>query len=836
MSAAVIGALRVNLGLDSAQFTNGLNAAQRQMKAFGAKMQSVGNTMAGIGAGMTLAITGPLIAAGFAASKAAKEAAEAMGQVEAALTSMGDASGKTKAELAGLADGLMRSSLYDDDDILRKVTANLLTFGNVAGEQFDRAQQAAVDLATRMNMDLQPATLLIGKALNDPIKGLTAMGRAGIQFTAQQKEQIKAMAAAGNAAGAQRIILGELERQFGGAAAAAQNTDPYDKLRDSLNTLSESAGGIINRFLVPMMDKLAGLFDRFNALSPEMQKFVVIGAAIAAALGPALVVIGSLVSAIGAIAGAFAAGGILAALAPILPVILAIGAAVAVLVGAFLLFRKDVEPVLKALWEQAVTTLGPPLQELFAVVGELAAQVGAAFKEFIGSEAGQALIAFAAMMSRTMGGVVIQVLKALIQTVTLALRAISGTFAVLTALLRGDWSEAWRLWKAGVGEMLGAVIGSIARFASAAVSFISGMVNGVSRWLTGKLFDVLKGVIDKVKSVSDAFFRLYDAVVGHSYVPDMVNGIAAWMAKLDAGMVVPARNATDKTREAFETLRDDVAGIFDRLLTDSERAARQLAQDMSVLNRALAAGPSRGGITRGQYDQAVGGIAAEGLETGPRRGPLGAMADGREISQALREGGIAISDAAREIQEKARAAADDFGQRFGDAVEAAINGDIRGAFESIFGDLRSILTEVGRALYQAFNNRGAGESIWSTLGRAAASAFGGGVPGKGGSGVLGGSKLPRFATGGAFKVGGTGGIDSQVRSIRATPNETISVTKPGQFPGGGGMVVRVEPSPYFDVQVERVSAPVAVQAAATAYGATRSDMASAQRRRRQSFF
>lgn len=830
MSAAVIGALRVNLGLDSAQYTNGLNAAQRQIKAFGAKMQSVGNTMAGIGAGMTLAITGPLIAAGFAASKAAKEAAEAMGQVEAALTSMGDASGKTKAELAGLADGLMRSSLYDDDDILRKVTANLLTFGNVAGEQFDRAQQAAVDLATRMNMDLQPATLLIGKALNDPIKGLTAMGRAGIQFTAQQKEQIKAMAAAGNAAGAQRIILGELERQFGGAAAAAQNTDPYDKLRDSLNTLSESAGGIINRFLVPMMDKLAGLFDRFNALSPEMQKFVVIGAAIAAALGPALVVIGSLVSAVGAIAGAFAAGGILAALAPILPVILAIGAAVAVLVGAFLLFRKDVEPVLKALWEQAVTTLGPPLQELFAVVGELAAQIGAAFKEFIGSEAGQALIAFAAMMSRTMGGVVIQVLKALIQTVTLVLKTISGTFGVLAALLRGDWSEAWRLWRAGVAEMLGSVIGAIARFASAAVSFISGMVNGVSRWLTGKLFDVLKSVIDKVKGVSDAFFRLYDAVVGHSYVPDMVNGIAAWMAKLDAGMVVPARNATDKTREAFETLRDDIASIMEGLLTDQERAARELARQTAAIRRAVA--DPRQGVSAALGAQLEGGVAAAGMTVGERR-TLGPMADGREISQALREGGIAISNAAREIQDKARAAADDFGQRFGDAVEAAINGDIRGAFESIFGDLRSILTEVGRALYQAFNNRGAGESIWSTLGRAVAGAFGGGVPGKGGSGVSGGSKLPGFATGGSFKVGGTGGIDSQVRSIRATPNETISVTKPGQFRDGGATVVHVNPSPYFDVQVEKVAAPLALRSGAQAFGAARTTVPADTARRRR---
>lgn len=808
MSAAVIGALRVNLGLDSAQFSNGLNAAQRQLKAFGAKMQSVGNSMADIGAGMTLAITGPLIAAGFAASKAAKEAAEAMGQVEAALASMGAASGKTKDELAGLADGLMRSSLYDDDDILRKVTANLLTFGNVAGSEFNRAQQAAVDLATRMNMDLQPATLLIGKALNDPIKGLTAMGRAGIQFTASQKETIKAMVQAGNVAGAQRIILGELDRQFGGAAAAAQNTDPYDRLRDSMNTLSESAGGIINRFLVPMMEKLATLLDRFNALSPEMQKFIVIGAGIAAALGPSLMVIGSLVSAVGAIAGAFAAGGILAALAPILPIILAIGAAVAVLVGAFMLFRKDVEPVLKTLWDQAVTTLGPPLQELFAVVGQLAQQIGAAFKEFIVSEAGQALIAFAGMMAKFMGGVVIQILKALIQTVTQVFRGISGMFNMVAALLRGDWSEAWRLWKSGVGEMLASVGGAIARFASGAVQFIGDMVTGVGRWLTGKLFDVLRSVIDKVKGVSDAFFNLYDAVVGHSYIPDMVEGIAAWMARLDAGMVVPARNATQSTREAFESLRDDVAGVFESMLTDEERFARESARRIAILDRALAAGPSRGGITRAQYDEGVAGVEGRDLQTYPRATPLGPMADGRVLSAAMRAG----LDASRDRMNEA---ADAFGRRFGDAVEAAINGDIRGAFESVFGDLRSILTEIGRTLFQAFQTRGAGESLWSTLARAGSNF-----------------KMPGFANGGSMKVGGTGGIDSQVRMLRATPNETITVTKPGQFPSGG-MVVHVNPSPYFDVQVGRVATPVAQSAGYRAFEAARAQVPVDLSRRRR---
>ena len=66
--------------------------------------------------------------------------------------------------------------------------------------------------------------------------------------------------------------------KFKGAGAAAQATDPYDGLRDSLNTLSESMGGIINKALIPAIDWLAKMADKFNALSPAAQRFIVIGA------------------------------------------------------------------------------------------------------------------------------------------------------------------------------------------------------------------------------------------------------------------------------------------------------------------------------------------------------------------------------------------------------------------------------------------------------------------------------------------------------------------------------------------------------------------------------
>lgn len=100
-----------------------------------------------------------------------------------------------------------------------------------------------------------------------------------------------------------------------------------------------------------------------------------------------------------------------------------------------------------------------------------------------------------------------------------------------------------------------------------------------------------------------------------------------------------------------------------------------------------------------------------------------------------------------------------------------------------------------------------------------------GQPGQSGGGAMGWLKaagsalkmfsggLPGFKTGGSFKVGGAGGLDSQTVAFRATPGEMVDIRKPGQDQGGGAMSVHVVPSPYFDVQVQRVAGPVAQQAA-----------------------
>lgn len=110
----------------------------------------------------------------------------------------------------------------------------MLTFRGVIGDVFDRSIMAAADMSAALGQDLKSSTLQLGKALEDPVKGLTALSRSGTVFTDQQKEMVEAMVEAGDVAEAQRFILSELEAQYGGAAKAAAVG-----LAGSIDTLSQ---------------------------------------------------------------------------------------------------------------------------------------------------------------------------------------------------------------------------------------------------------------------------------------------------------------------------------------------------------------------------------------------------------------------------------------------------------------------------------------------------------------------------------------------------------------------------------------------------------------------
>lgn len=227
------------------------NKASRPLKDVGDDAERTGKKIEDAGkkgGGFGSSISGAMKAAAgaFAAYKVkdlfvgfvqgARDAASVTRVTEQIIKSTGGTAGVSADQVTKLAESMSLKSGIDDE-IIQKGANLLLTFKNVrnaAGEGanvFDRAAQAATDLSAAGFGSVESASTMLGKALNDPLAGITALGRAGVTFTDQQKEQIKALAESGDLLSAQKIILDEVGSQVGGAAEAA--ADPIERLKSA---------------------------------------------------------------------------------------------------------------------------------------------------------------------------------------------------------------------------------------------------------------------------------------------------------------------------------------------------------------------------------------------------------------------------------------------------------------------------------------------------------------------------------------------------------------------------------------------------------------------------
>lgn len=232
-----------------------------------------------------------------------QERAEA--KVAQAVRATGMAAGFSAPELAKMASGLQSITRFGDESILNNVTAQLLTFKEISGTAFERAQVAALDLATVLDGDLQSASIMLGKALNDPIKGLSAMSRAGITFSEAQADVIKELARAGDIAGAQKLILDEIASAYGGQAEAARKagTGIVDAWANTWGDVKEVVGGVLIEILPPIIETLESLTGWFKNLTPEGQKTVVMLGALAVAIPPVTAALGLMVTGMAALSG-----------------------------------------------------------------------------------------------------------------------------------------------------------------------------------------------------------------------------------------------------------------------------------------------------------------------------------------------------------------------------------------------------------------------------------------------------------------------------------------------------------------------------------------------------
>jgi len=193
------------------------------------------------GFGGAAAFTGLAFAAK-AAISAAAEQEEAERKLASVVRSTGMAAGFSAEAMQQYAAELQGVTKFADE-VTISAQALLATFTSIHGPVFKETIALAQDMSTIIGQNLKSSVTLLGKALNDPLTGLTMLTRVGILFTKSQKEQIKGFAETNRLAEAQRVILDEIQVEFGGAAqAAAQGLGEFTRLWNALGDTSEIAG------------------------------------------------------------------------------------------------------------------------------------------------------------------------------------------------------------------------------------------------------------------------------------------------------------------------------------------------------------------------------------------------------------------------------------------------------------------------------------------------------------------------------------------------------------------------------------------------------------------
>ncbi|MCP5364115.1 MAG: phage tail length tape measure family protein [Hyphomicrobiales bacterium] len=245
----------------------GLEGMASRLGPVGSGLSRIGP--AGLAAAAAIAGVGAALKIGF---QEAAEADRSYRRLEAVLKATGFASGLTAQQIASFAEGVERSTLATAEAV-QDAASVLATFRSVAGDTFTRALSLAQDLSAVFGQDLSSTATQLGKALEDPIQGISALRRVGVSFSESQRELIRTLVETGETADAQRVILDALEQQVGGAGAAEAGglTGATNRLGDAWGNLLETLGRTpaVTGIARGALDVLSGGLERLASVLEE---------------------------------------------------------------------------------------------------------------------------------------------------------------------------------------------------------------------------------------------------------------------------------------------------------------------------------------------------------------------------------------------------------------------------------------------------------------------------------------------------------------------------------------------------------------------------------------
>ena len=215
---------------------------------------------------LMLVATAGFVGLGLAVTKMIKSGSNAESQflkLEALLQATSFSAKQTGTDIEQMSTDIGRGTLASVQGV-RDAAGVLLTFKSISGDTFRQVLELSQDLAAVGFGSVKTAALQLGKALEEPEIGLSALRRVGVSFSEQQKEMIKVMSLTGRQAEAQAMILKALKEQVGGAGegAAGGLAGAFDTLGENMTLFFER--NVHGKTLVEMLT--GGIENLANAI------------------------------------------------------------------------------------------------------------------------------------------------------------------------------------------------------------------------------------------------------------------------------------------------------------------------------------------------------------------------------------------------------------------------------------------------------------------------------------------------------------------------------------------------------------------------------------------
>lgn len=549
--AAVIGALRADLSASVAQFESDMGKASKAVEAFGNRAQKASRSLQDAGARMTLAITAPVAALGTLFGRAAIDAEEMQSAFNVSFGSMAQST-REWAETTG--DALGRSTFELQNAAL--AFNGLFKAGGPATEQMTELSKQftvlAQDLSSFHNVTPEDALERLRSGLSGEAEPLRRFNVYLTEASVQQRALALGLAKTTKEISEQDKILARASLIMEGTTEAHGDVlrtqdSAQNKIREANANWQELSVTLGTR-LIPVIGQVANvlgdLVEKFGKISPAMQDFILIGAGVAATLGPLVWAAGAFAGAIANLApvwgffvkiftDAMLASGIarvgvaLRALSVFLGPIVA---AVALVVASLWEFRGVLTEVFGYLVGHlqqsvlpAVQNLWSALQEAFGAFGEIMDGPLGEFVDFVM----WAVAEVSALLLQGLGHTVIAVVGTFVDLLATAVRAVGDLVSVVAALLRGDWAGAWESAGDLVSNVLDGILGAFENVLPGITGAVMAVVDAIREGWQNQIGAILDWIEARFPGLVDVVAAAAQGAV--AWARNLYTGIKTWI-------------------------------------------------------------------------------------------------------------------------------------------------------------------------------------------------------------------------------------------------------------------------------------------------------------------